>query len=158
MESLHSLETQLNQMRGRYGWENTQTAKDLIEKIDILRESPNGEYCIIIALEIDNPDEFVTYAGSFKQPNRYVKSFENGKVKYTYDEAEAKKFCYDVEGTKCMRQCIKDGATHILVWTYKDWELMVQCINYPNEHWKNNDNLQPILMHHTVKEYFENKY
>lgn len=156
MESLHSLETQLNKMRGRRDWEKSPVAQELMKKIDILKKSPDGKYCIIITLESDDPDEFITYAGSFRQPNRYVKSFKNGKVKYTYNEAEAKKFCDDIEGTKCMRQCIEDGATHILVWTYDDFQLRFQCINYPNEHWCGN--FQPLLMHHTVSEYHENSY
>lgn len=159
MRSLASLESELNKLRGYYNWELNPYAQSLMRQIDELRKYPIKN-SIIIALEIEKGDEDAVYYGGvlshYGYVNRYVKEYKNDKVKYTYDEEEAKRFTSDEEGTACMRACIKDGATHIVVWEYERNVQKFQCIHYPNEHW--NQQFQPLLMHHDVKDYEENKY
>lgn len=140
-------------------------------------------YCILVGVTAD-ADEFVTYNGVFgwncSERNRYVKSVDEGfNITYTDDENEALRFYDDVLATKTMCAMLEDKNfrnTHILVWYYERGALSEQerrinelcgklrdkwtskVMHYPNEHWHKFNNLQPVLMNHTVGEYERNPY
>ena len=94
-----------------------------------------------------------SYMGSFchKNPVYYVESYKNGNIKVTYDKEKAKRFTDDIECTKCMEQII--ATRHpwtIAVWHYERGNCLCECVHYPNEHWNDNNNLQPSLMNRSV--------
>ena len=97
-----------------------------------------------------------SYMGSFchKNPVYYIESYKGGNIKVTYDKEKAKRFTDDVECTKCMEQII---ATYhpwtIAVWHYERGNCLCECVHYPNEHWKDNNNLQPSLMNRSIMEF-----
>lgn len=97
-----------------------------------------------------------SYMGSFcyKNPVYYIESYKNGNIKVTYDKEKAKRFTDDVECTKCMEQII--ATRHpwtIAVWHYERGNCLCECVHYPNEHWNDNNNLQPSLMNRSVMEF-----
>lgn len=141
------------------------------------------KYCILVGVTADT-DDLVTYNGVFGwncfKRNRYVKSVDKDfNITYTGDEKEALCFYDDVLATKTMRAMLKDKNfrnTHILVWYYErgalsekerrmnEWwgelrdKWTSKIMHYPNEHWHKFNNLQPVLMNHTVGEYERNPY
>ena len=98
------------------------------------------------------------YSGSFlhKNPIYYVTSYKDGKIKTSCNEKDAKHFTDDIECTKCMEQII---ATHhpwtIAVWQYEKGKCLCECVHYPNEYWKVNNNLQPSLMNRSVSDFIK---
>ena len=95
-----------------------------------------------------------SYMGSFchKNPVYYVESYKNGNIKVTYDKEKAKRFTDDIECTKCMEQIIATrNPWTIAVWHYERGKCLCECVHYPNEHWKDNNKLQPYLMNRSVK-------
>ena len=97
-----------------------------------------------------------SYMGSFchKNPVYYVESYKNGNIKVTYDKEKAKRFTNDVECTKCMEQIIATrNPWTIAVWHYERGNCLCECVHYPNEHWKDNNNLQPSLMNRSITDF-----
>lgn len=154
---LRRLEAELNKIRGFRDWEKSLYAQDLIKEIDLLKKIPDGKYCKIIGVRARG-DDFVDCCGAFHANNNFVKDFKNGNIEYTYNGSEAKMFTDDVEGTKCMRKLIMCGMTHILVWYYDRHNCEAEVMHYPNENWWKCGNLEPLLLHHTVSEYYQNPY
>ena len=100
-----------------------------------------------------------SYMGSFchKNPVYYVESYKDGNIKVTYDKEKAKRFTNDVECTKCMEQIIATrNPWTIAVWHYERGNCLCERVHYPNEHWNDNNNLQPSLMNRSVMEFRKN--
>ena len=94
--------------------------------------------------------------GSFchKNPVYYVTSYENGRIETSCDEKDAKHFTDDIECTKCMEQII--ATRHpwtIAVWHYERGKCLCEGVHYPNENWKDNNNLQPSLMNRSITDF-----
>ena len=99
-----------------------------------------------------------SYMGSFchKNPVYYVESYKNGNIKVTYDKEKAKRFTDDIECTKCMEQIIAmRNPWTIAVWHYERGKCLCECVHYPNEYWKVNNNLQPSLMNRSVSDFIK---
>lgn len=150
---------ELNKLRGRKGWETSETAKRLMKEVYLQEKMSTygiDECCKLVGV-MAGRDEMVTYNGGWDSPNRYVESYKDDIVSYTYDEKNAKFFFDEVEATKCMRDMLRGGMTHILVWYYnKAGSNTCQTIQYPNEHWSRN--FQPVLLKTSVAEYQDNPY
>lgn len=86
-----------------------------------------------------------TYMGAWRNENRlFIKDFiKNKKIKFTYNEEEAKNFFIDKECDECMAQLILQYN----VWTIAIWDKIAQCVHYPNKSWEDNDYLQPSFIH-----------
>ena len=98
------------------------------------------------------------YSGSFlhKNPIYYVTSYKDGRIKTSCNEKDAKHFTDDIECTKCMEQII--ATRHpwtIAVWYYEKGNCLGECVHYPNEYWKINNNLQPSLMNRSVSDFIK---
>ena len=154
---ISQLQAELNQLRGFRDWEKSLYAQDLIKEIDFLKKIPDGKYCKIIGV-CAKENDFVDSGGCWKRTNNFVKSFENGEIVCTCNENEAKLFNDDIDGTRCMKELIKNGMTHILVWYYNRFNCTCMKIQYPSEYWECNGHLEPLLLHHTVSEYHQNPY
>ena len=96
------------------------------------------------------------YSGSFlhKNPIYYVTSYKDGKIKTSCNEKDAKHFTDGIECTKCMEQIIATrNPWTIAVWHYERGKCLCECVHYPNENWKDNNNLQPSLMNRSVMDF-----
>ena len=86
----------------------------------------------------------------------FVKSFNDGVLETTRNEIEAKHFYSDDEADKVL-EYIRDTQHPwtIALQDFKGDKSVAACVHYPNYHWGNNGNLQPALMHKTVREWYE---
>ena len=104
------------------------------------------------------------YGGSFHfgTPIYYVTSYKDGRIGTSLNKKDAKHFTDDVECTKCMEQIVATKKPWtIAVWDYEtnkygDKKLTFESVHYPNEHWGNNNNLQPSLMYRSVSDFNKN--
>lgn len=86
----------------------------------------------------------------------FVKSFEDGVLETTRNEIEAKHFYSDDEVDKAL-EYLRD-TQHPWTIALQDFEgnkSVSAGVHYPNSYWSNNGNLQPSMMHKTVREWNE---
>lgn len=86
----------------------------------------------------------------------FVKSFKDGVLETTRNAIEAKHFYSDDEANKVL-EYLRD-TQHPWTIALQDFEgnkSVSAGVHYPNGYWRNNGNLQPSLMHKTVREWDE---
>jgi hypothetical protein len=86
----------------------------------------------------------------------FVKSFKDGVLETTRNAIEAKHFYSDDEADKVL-EYLRD-TQHPWTIALQDFEgnkSVCASVHYPNRNWNNNGNLQPSLMHKTVREWDE---
>ena len=98
------------------------------------------------------------YTYSCECHGKFVKWFKDGRLETTREEEEAERFFRDTDVDRVMETLRKTYPVWtIAVWEYKGDRRMSEVAHYPNEHWGDNDNLQPSLMHKTVGDWLEEK-